>query len=373
MMSNEPNRTPAERGKRTDYRQIFKRLWKSITYQWGWKLTCLVLAVFLWGGLISQDTSLPREKVFSNVKVSVVNASLLRQNGLIVVSGLEELNDVRIKVQVPQRNYSTVTAANYTVRLDLSQIKSAGEQKVKITATSTNASLYGNVTEISLPQITVQVEEYSTRTRIPVQLLVAGEAPEGFYGDTPTCDPATVDIGGPRSIVESVVRCVARYDMSLLEPAQGTARTSVSFVFQDRAGNVLDDTNLTVTSQSVTLRDLIVDQELYPTITVPISAENLIVGHPAEGYEVTKVTVYPESVKIAASDLTIYQQDGALIFPYNRLNINGESQGLTGELSLRRPTEVVYMSTYEVSVSVTIEPVSSEHQPSLENETGTTE
>ena len=373
MMSNEPNRTSAGREKKTDYRKILKRLWKSITYQWGWKLTCLVLAVFLWGGLISQDTSLPREKVFSNVKVSVVNASVLRQNGFIVVSGLEELNDVRIKVQVPQRNYSTVTAANYTVRLDLSQIKSAGEQKVKITATSTNASLYGTVTEISLPQITVQVEEYSTRTRIPVQLQVTGEAPEGFYGDTPTCDPATVDIGGPRSIVESVVRCVAQYDMSLLAPAQGTARTSVSFIFQDREGNELDASNLTVTSQSVTLRDLIVDQELYPTITVPISAENLIVGYPAEGYEVTKVSVYPESVEIAASDLTIYQQDGALIFPYNRLNINGESQGLTGELSLRRPTEVVYMSTYEVSVSVTIEPIVADDWSSLEDEAGTAE
>lgn len=357
MMNHEPVHHPSEQERNHSAQQALKKIWKVISNQWGWKLVSIILAIFLWGGLISQDTTLPREKSFTNVKVNIINASTLRSNGLIVVDGLDELEAVNITVQVPQRYYNSVTANYYNVRLDLSQIKSAGKQTVKLTGVSTNSSLYGTVTEISVPQLTVEVEEYATRTRIPVQLQVTGEAPCGFFADSPSADPGLVDIAGPKSVVDSVVRCVAQYDQSMLTATPGRMRTSVPFVFQDRQGNILDDSNLTVTSQSVTMRDLIVEQDLYPTTTVPISTENLIMGQPAEGYRVTEVSIYPESIEIAASDLSGYQQEGALIFPYSRLNITGDSQGITGELSLRRPTNVVYMSAYEVSVRVKIEPI----------------
>lgn len=365
MMTNEPLRPSGdqEAKKGSTLTPILQSIWKTISHQWGWKLLSIVLAVFLWGGLISQDATLPREKVFTNVKVNVVNAALLRQNGFIVTSGLEDINNVIIKAQVPQKYYSTASASNYTVRVDLSQIKAAGEQTLRITAASTNSSLYGSVTDISLSQITVQVEEYTTRTRIPVQGRLSGDAPQGFYADTPTFDPSMVDIGGPRSVVESVARCVVLYDMSGIAPGQGMARTSASFIFEDRLGNQLNDTNLTVSSQSVTLRDIVVNQELYPTIQVPISTANLISGQPAEGYQVTGVTIFPETVTIAASDLSLYQDEKALIFPYSRLSINGETQGVTGKLSLSRASDVMYMSTREVTVMVNIAPISTEDVP----------
>lgn len=92
-----------------------QRLWRLIYHNWPWKLLALFLALCLWAGLITQDPTLTRERVFTDVTVSVVGADTLRRNsGLIVLSGLEDENlTARLRVDVPQREYNTVTASNY--------------------------------------------------------------------------------------------------------------------------------------------------------------------------------------------------------------------------------------------------------------------
>ena len=198
MMKREPGSAPNKAVKKQRHREIIQRVWKHITHQWGWKLTSLVLALCLWGGLVSQDNTLLRDKVFTDVKVTVANATVLQQNGYIVVSGLENIEPVKIKVQVTQRNYSSATADRYTVRANLSQINAAGEQKIKLTASSTNAALYGNVTEISTQYITVQVEEYTTRTRIPATpLRSTSAAPGRWWIPLPGAWPSTTPVCSP--------------------------------------------------------------------------------------------------------------------------------------------------------------------------------
>ena len=359
MTNNDAPRAgaPAEKAKARDVKAVLNRVFKRVTNRWGWKLISLVMAVCLWGLVISKDTTLPRTKVFNDVKITVANAAQLRQSGLIVVSGLENLPTVRIKAQLPQANYAAATADRYTVRADLTQIKGTGEQTITLTAAATNATQYGTVTEISVPSITVQVDEYVTRTRIPIQLLSSGQMPDGFFAFNAVCDPTTVDISGPRGVVESIAKCVAHYDMDSLEPVQGTARTSAAFTLLDRAGNEVDRTNLTVTSQSIALRDVIVEQTLYPTMEVPISAENLFYGTPAEGYEVTGVTVVPATVTIAATDLSPFQQADTYFYLLGRVNVEGESQSKTAAITIGS-RGVEHMSEETAYVTVRIEPAS---------------
>lgn len=337
-----------------------KKIWRSLTHQWGWKLTSLILAICLWGGLISQDTTLPREKTFENIRVNITNEETLRQNGLIVVSGLEKVNTVRIKAQVPQRNYSAATAANYNVRLDLSQIKSPGVQKARIVATPVSASLYGAVTDLSMEEVTLVVEEYATRARIPVQVEVIGQGPEGFYLPAPTPNPAAVEIGGPKSLIEQVARCIVIFDQGTLPAKAGSVLTSVSYILQDYQGREVDASHITVSSQSINLRDIIVDQDLYPLTDVRISTQGLVSGQPAEGYQITNISVSPQSVQIAAMDLDPFLGEDAAIQPYNRINIEGASQTMASTLSLRRPTGADYISNYDVRVTVTIEKIDGE-------------
>ena len=65
------------------------RAFKAVINNWPWKLLALFLAVCLWAGLITQDPTLTRERVFTDASVGITGADTLRRNGLIVVSGLE--------------------------------------------------------------------------------------------------------------------------------------------------------------------------------------------------------------------------------------------------------------------------------------------
>ena len=364
MMNSDPSKTSSTKGNPA----LVRKIWKRITHQWGWKLGSLLLALLLWGSLISQDSALTREKVFNDVNVNIVGAEDLQKSGFIVVDGLEQLSRVRIKADVPQRNYTAATEARYAVRLDLTQIKSAGEQTVKLTATSTSAALYGAVTDISVPQITVTVEECVSKHNVPVEIEVIGQVPQGYYAYPATSDPTRVDITGPRSVVDQVVRCVITLDLSALNVSPGQTypqpiKAALPFSFQDLAGNTLDDTHLTVRSQNVTLQAVTVSQQLYPTLRVRISADNLLSGRPKAGYEVKKVTVDPEYILIAAVNPEQFEGEDTVFYPSGQISVENADSSVTGTLSIVRrggSGNVVYMSEYEVHVVAEIGPVSTE-------------
>ena len=170
MMNNDVSRAPSDQEKSAQQKNIWKKALGMLVHNWGWKIGSLVLAVCLWGALISQDTSLPRDKTITGVRVTASNAATLRNNGLIVVSGLEDLGTVDLRVRLPQRSYTSAAAANYTARLDLSQIQEAGEQTIKVTASATNSTNYGTVLEVMDGEVTVTVEEAMSLSNIPVEV-----------------------------------------------------------------------------------------------------------------------------------------------------------------------------------------------------------
>ena len=171
-MNTEPKRN--ETGSvRQALRQAPARFLRVCLHNWGWKLLSLFLAVCLWAGLITQDPTLTRERVFNDVPVTVTGTDTLIGNGLIVVSGLEDENlSVRLRADVPQRSYSNAQASNYNPRVDVSRITETGEQTLRIQTSSTTT--YGTVTSVSPESLTVVVDEYVTNYRVPITLNVTG-------------------------------------------------------------------------------------------------------------------------------------------------------------------------------------------------------
>ncbi len=358
MMKNKLSRLLPEKEKA---KQAFGKIWRVISNNWGWKLISVALAICLWGVLISQDTSLPRDKIISDVHVTVVNSTALRNNGYIVVSGMEEVDTVRIRASVPQGNYTAASAANYSARLDLSQIQSAGEQTLTITASAASADQFGTVTEVYNAQVPLVVEEYATQTQVPVEIRTVGEAPAAYYLGAMTRSVSQVDVGGPKSVVEQVARCVVEYDQSNLSPARNPNAASLSFYFEDARGSVLDGSRLTasISGQNGVLQRINVSRQVYYKAEVPVAADALITGTPAEGYAVSSVRVVPEYITIAGSEEAVapYLTEGAAMYPFEQIDISGRSQDVTSmNLILNTPGNVDYISNNAVTVIVTILP-----------------
>lgn len=342
-----------------DFRFLCRNAWKKITHQWGWKVVSLLLAVLLWGILTSQNTALLREKTFEDVPVSIVNANLLRENRLIVTSGLDDTLTVQIKAEIPQGNYETATVDEYVVLADLSQITGTGLQTVPLSAAALTPAAYGNVIEIIPSFITVRAEQLLTRTRIPVQIRTTGELSGSLYAGTATCDPATVDIVGPLTLTLNIARCVVINDLSALPDTPETVLTSTPFFFEDRSGNRVESSELTVSTQSITIEDINIEQKLYSLAEIPVPVEQLYTGTPADGYRVANVTVTPSTIQLAADNAADYAS-GKTALPLNgKIDITGNSTSKTASISIQT-RDLAWVSERTLSVTIDIEPVNNQ-------------
>jgi YbbR domain-containing protein len=304
QVGNRPE--PARRGRTALWRELARNLWRLLSRNTPLKLFSLFLAVLLWSVLIASDASLTREKILAAAEVSVSGQEALKARGLIVmddISGL--LPTVRLRVDVPQGAYDRVTAGNYAPRIDLSRVRQAGVQDLPVTMTSTS---YGQVLEVEPSHVTVTVEQYSIRGRIPMEVETVGQLAPGLWADTPKVDPMLVSVSGPLPMVEKVARVTAQLDLSALTGERPTERSALRFMPEDADGNDLDSPLIQVSSNDgVILESVLVEVSCYPQRDVPVDLLSAVEGAPAEGYELTSVTAEPGQVAVSASQTVLDQ------------------------------------------------------------------
>lgn len=354
-MQNPSNQNPTQEKKENPRVKAVLRKLKSILLEnWGTKLLALLIAVALWAGLITQDPTLTREKVFTDAAVTVNGEDTLKRYGFIVLEDIDEvLSGVDVRVNVPQGQYSAAQASNYSIRVELSRLRKAGEHDVKIQ--STNSSVYGTVAEIVPASVKLTVDEYVTRYRIPVEVATSGEVAEGFYAMEPSTDPPMIAVSGPKSVVERIVSAQVVADQSTLPAQEGNVRRALAFTLVDENGEAIQSDMLEVTSESVLLDSIIVEQEIYTRRTVAFSDLGLVTGEPAEGYEIKGVYLTPGSVIIAGRAAAI--NDINVMYADNTVNVRGATESVAKALKVRQPSTIKYSSTDSVTVAVEIGPV----------------
>lgn len=351
-MNKQPGSAPSEQAR--EMQEIAHKILQIVLKNWGFKLIALLAAIFLWAGLISQDPTLTRERTFTGVTISVTGQDSMKRNGFIVISDLDALRrDATMRVEVPQMQYDNVSASTYNPRIDLTRIKETGKQTLKVTTTT--SSTYGSVMEIDPDTIDIQVEEYITRYRIPVLVYTTGEPPKGFYATTPSVDPPVVAISGPRSLVEKIVRAEVTLNQANLPARAGVVRTAVPLKLVDTKGNEVANKLIEVTSESVLLDSVIIEQTLYASRSLDLSQVGLVTGQPAEGYEIKTVTITPSTITAAGRDRSLAALD--TLYADSQVDVGDMTESFTQQIRVRKPSELNYLSADTVTVAVEIGPV----------------
>ena len=343
---------------KTTFRTNLIRALKHVFLHNGWlKAIAVVISVLLWAGLVSQDESVTREKVFQNVNVNLTGSDAMRNNGYIVVSNLDEiLNNVSIVAAVPQLQYDNAEASAYNVRLDLSKINGTGEQEVKLQ--STTSSLYGKVTSISPSSVNVMVEEYNVRPRIPVSVSVEGGIPEGWYMSTPTVDLSLVAVSGPSSLVKRISRAKAFINTDEMEWTEGTIITNSAIKLYTPEGEEISSPLLGISSSSLSIDSVLIETTILPTRTFDVRSLLQLTGDVAEGYEVTDIKVSPETITVAAKQEVLEQLSD---LPMDRtINLKDLNETSVFQLKVQKPSEdavIIPNDTVTVTVEIsTVEP-----------------
>lgn len=351
--AGQPQQAPKE--KDGTVKAVLKWVLRSLRHNLLFKLLAVFLALLLWAGLISQDPTLIREKVFQDVQVSISGAETLKDNNLIVMTNLtRQPPTIRMKVDVPQKEYSNVTASNYNPRIDISRIRETGKQQVPIIATSTSA--YGTVVEMTPDVVEVEVDEYITKYRVPVTRTFNNEYPNGYYCEKVTVSPDTLTVSGPKSLVDKVRRAQATFDRASIPLGQSLFSTSVPFELLDENDEVIESDLMTVTSESIRIDSLIFEFELYPTQAVTLSGVGLTKGEPAAGYEVKKVTVSPSTIRAAGIKENLEQFAIETLYLEQAVDLTGHTESFNEVIKVRRPSELRNLNPDSVTVSVEIGP-----------------
>lgn len=369
-MSQLPNQSPAPQQRETSWLVATLNKLKGIALRnWGAKLFSLLIAIALWVGLITQDPDLTREKTFRDVKVSVAGAETLKGRGYIVVSDLNKLlDDVEIKVNVPQMEYNDVRASNYNVRLDLSGINGEGKHEVRLLADDASTPGYdvkqnGEVISISPETVSVTVEEYVSRGYIPVTVSVLGQVPEGYYIDVEnaTKDPRYVTVSGPKSQVDKVRRVEVEIRAEeLFQQQDPSLENNYSFMLLDAQGNPVDSQSLEVRRESnaqinrVNVAVPVYSMRQIPLLDAEMGGKMLYTGRPAEGYEVADVFITPDYVTIAGKKSIV--ESVSRFAATKQLNINGATDTVTGLIDLGVPVNLAFISADQATVTVVIRP-----------------
>lgn len=339
--------------KQSIFRVLCQRLWGMMWRNWKLKLFSLLFAIVIWGALISEDASLTRAKTFTDVPVSVTGVEALQHNGLVVVSGLEELQPIRMRAAVPQKMYDTAVPSMYSVRVDVSRINSVGEQTIPIQTSSTFS--HGAVEWLSANEVTVVVDEYITRRRIPVRLSATGQLPEGVYSAGVSADPAHVVISGPRSLVEKVSYVSASYNQAVISQTYGVQYSAAPFRLMSIDGTEIANKLISVTSENVLLDTLLVERTVYPMKEVPVNLTGITKGRVLDGYEITGITSDPEVIALAGNETDIA---GINMLDLNAtIDVTGLSETVIRALRVEKPAGAVYLGENAVYVTVSIHPI----------------
>lgn len=327
---------------------------RHILFHNGWvKLIAVLISLLLWAGLISQDETLTRDKTWQNVKVNITGADKLRNNSLIVVSDLDELlSGVTLTAAVPQKQYDTATASVFNARVDLSSLNGTGTQELRILTTGSNT--YGQDISTVPSVITVEVEEYFVRQRIPVNVVVGGESQNVWYGNwympTPSVDPALIAVSGPRALVQTISRAKVMLDPETLDWSEGTLFTTGDIQLYNRAGDPVSDTLLGITTESLSIDTVLIEANVLPVKTFQMSDQVTV-----SDSRITSVKFSPETVKVAARSVVLDQLE-ALTLDVSAISADDLEQG-TNVVTIRvqKPSEDAVLSNDTVVMTLEVD------------------
>lgn len=318
-----------------------KWLWGLLSHNFWLKLLSLFMAILLWNYVITSNTSITRPKTIVGLTGYISGQSNLNTNGLALLENpSEKLSDISVTIEVPQANYSRVSADNVQVMLDLSSVRAAGTREVPLKATSS----YGRVVKIVPESLTLTFETFDSRS-VPVNWQIVQGKEQNYWYNVTRLNPSLLTVSGAASVVQNITSArvsvnVAGHDTPFI--------TATPYILLDASGKEVPQAMLERSSTSISA-----SVDVYPTKQLPVSTElaNVVTGQVAEGYEVKSVSIQPETITVAAEADLLANLDGLMIEP---VSVEGMNQSFAVRAEVSTLSDFEYVSNEQVYVNITI-------------------
>lgn len=249
----------------------------------GWKIASLVIGFLLWS-YITAGVNPTQEMTISDVAVQLENEDQLKEENYEIVRFKPEA--VSVTVRGKRNDLGRLDKRAIHASIDASSIKE-GSQLLPIhyeTPDQVSLSSYSDYYTL------VDVEKIVTQKK-PVVVETSGELKKGLILEKLTPTPASLDVRGPRSQVDTIDHLKASLDLAQLteEDLKGESSLTLTVTPVTADGHEVEGVLNDITEVNVAISVLKQRQ-------VPIEVN--LTGKDPEGLEIDRVQLDPDKIRI---------------------------------------------------------------------------
>jgi len=296
-----------------------------------YKIIAVLLAILLWL-YVTADQNPPLEKTL-NLSVNYEN---LRED-LTLTS---KINVVNVKIRGDQKLINSLGLKDFKAVVDLSQVR-MGEQMVPVKIEN---SLGVEIVDVYPKEVMINVDKIAEK-QVPVTVALLGQTAHGYSSFKASVKPSQVVIRGPENVLQTLEE--ARADVNL-NFAQSNLVLNLPVKVQDKWGNWYGSDSLTIIPNTVEVFIPVVQDT--PSKTVPVKP--VFEGKPAPGYQVARILVEPETVKILGQFNKLDTIDRVQTLP---VILNDIKENIVQEVDLSIPSGVTLLYGTKVKVIIQVE------------------
>lgn len=302
-------------------KSLMKRIYDSKTF---WMIVSLLASFTIWTYITSVEND-EIKKSFPGVRVELVGEDTLRNSKNMVVTDVDT-STVRVEITGPRRIVASLSASDLVAEIDVSRLSQAAYTSQQYTIVYPNGIDTTNIRETGkYPEVVnFMVSENITKS-VQVRGSFDGDLAEGYTGESPIFEPATITLTGPEAYLKNVSYAWVSF---------GENETGLNSTYQVETGYTLmgaDGIECSTKGITTSTETVIATMPLLEVKEVLLTV-NPVYGAAANESNV-KITVSPETVTLAG--------DSAILSGMNKIVLD------TVDLS---DFESTYTETYTIPI-----------------------
>jgi YbbR domain-containing protein len=300
-----------------------------VVHNWPLKVAAVALATLLYAGLVlTQNT-----RVWPG-RVAIVPENVPPDAVLVAVTP-SEVTEIRYRAPADVQP----TSGTFSAFVDLAGVDvSSGSAIVNVVVEASDQRI--DIVDVQPSSVRVELDPLTTKT-VPIE-VDQGQVPDGLEVGEPDLAVDQAVVSGRQSLVDRVDHAIARVT---IQPSGIDVDEDVPLVAVDALGDVVSPVDIEPEAVGVRIRV----GSAAETKSLPVNP--ILVGTPADGFQVGPVTVTPAAVTVEGDADALAALTKVDTVP---VNLGGVTSDVAATVELALPTDVQPLGATSVQVRVSI-------------------
>lgn len=303
-MKKKENQTPKQ-PVRIDFRNLFNNNTFVLIFS-------IVVAIIVWFSIYVD------QRPNSNAFITEVPITVNYENSMAKDLGLEIIGDMQYTtdVQVNGKKYkiTRLDAEDFLAQVSLANVTEPGEYTLPVRVIRKESDPEYSIISWTTTEVKLKFDKVITK-QYPIEIIAPGlTAADGYIMEKAYADIEALTVKGAEAVVNKIVRCVI--EITNTEKLKESMNVSANAVFLDEEGNKVDDTQLIIDKDVIS-----VTIPIYKLKTLPLQVEfvNIPKGFPIDKL---KFTISKQTIEIASPSETIDSLEAIMVGPIDFRDID---------------------------------------------------